>query len=1153
MKEEKSTCPPAATLPAAGKKWLFFPRPVAWLVLVISLTATTGGWFIAQKNAELRSQKRFDEEARSVTAALVERMQVYEDVLHGALGLFAASYSVERGEWRAYLSSVSIESRFPGIDGIGYVARVPRAQTEDFLRMVRRDKTPDFELKNPGTNSDLLVVQYIEPESRHKVSLGLDLGADPSRRSVAERARDTGKATLSGTVTLHDEGRSPRAGFLMLLPVYDHDAPIDRPEQRREAIEGWVFARFVTSELMSVVLTNAAPGLHLRILDTHAAGIDAVVFDTHPHLTQNLQKEALFTTTIPRTIGERGWTLNFATTPEFTVTNRYTSGIWAAGAGSVFSILLFGIVWSLSHTRERALAMASDMTSTLRQTNEQLESEIRERKRSEEALKHSEAIYHSLVESLPLSVARKDLHGRFTFANQRFCSEVDKSLDELVGKTDAEIFAPELARVREQHAREVLQTGATVETVEEHTSEGPPRYVQAIRTPVYNSGDTVIGVLEIFWDITDKHHAEAELEHERFLLRTLMDNVPERIYFKDRDSRFLRNNRAHLRTFGLERPEQAVGKSDFDFFSEEHARQAYDDEQHLMATGEAMTKEERETWPDGSVTWALSTKMPLRDQWGNTIGTFGISRDITDRKRAEHAMRRAKEAAEEANQTKSRFLANMSHELRTPLNSVIGFANILLKNKAGTLSPPELSFLDRILANGKHLLNLINEILDLSKIEARKIELQLTPVGIDTLLRETIAQQEGLVRDRPVRLVGDLPERVTPILTDADKLRQVIINLIGNALKFTEEGTITVRAETDPADHRPVRIDVIDTGIGIPADKLNVIFEAFQQAEEGTARKYGGTGLGLTISQALCRLMGYHIEVASEPGVGSTFSVILGPTAVLAPPSDPGKHRKRKERLGGGRLKDKLVLVIDDESDSRTLLVHAIEELGCQTIAANSGEQGVRMAREFRPHLITVDLMMPNLDGWQVIQTLKADPASRDIPVVVVSIVAGENRGRILGVVEVLQKPVIRSELVATLRRCLTSATPRVLLVDDESDSRRLLANLLEGETCEIRTAGNGREALSILQDFRPDLVLLDLLMPEMDGMTFLNHLRSDPRYRFLPVVIVSAKDLTPEESAQLAHMAEDVVQKGDNLESEMKRVLDRFLRASENFEAVAK
>ena len=978
------------------------------MVLGIALAASAGAWFIAWQHAELEAHKRFDDEIGRITTALSERMLIYEDVLHGAAGLFAASVSVERAEWRAYLQSVSIEKRFPGIDGVGFLAYVTRDRLNQFLEVTRADKTPDFRVKNPGIGDDLLVVKYLEPEQRYGTMLGWNMAGDPGWRAVAERARDTGTAALSGIITLQVAGRAPQAGWLMLLPVYRHGPPPETKAERQAVLEGWVFARFITGQLMQEVLGRNQPELHLRILDADASGPNNLVFDDDPKLTaRRPQTKAWFLTTVPAEFGGRAWTLNFATKPLFEAKSRRGASFGVGIAGGLISLLLFGIAWSLSHTRERALAMAADMTRTLRETN-------------------------------------------------------------------------------------------------------------------------------------------AWLEQERFLLRTLMDNVPEHIYFKDRQSRFVRNNRAHLRAFGLTRPEEAIGKTDFDFFSEEHARQAYEDEQRLMASGESMTKEEKETWPDGSVTWALSTKMPLPDENGKIVGTFGISRNITDQKRAEQAMRQAKEVAEEASRTKSQFLANMSHELRTPLNSVIGFANILLKNKAGTLAPAELNFLDRIQANGKHLLTLISEILDLSKIEARKVELHLGPVALGVLVRETIAQQEGLVRDKALQLVADVPTQVAPIVSDAEKLRQILINLIGNALKFTEQGSVTVRVVTDSADHRPTCLEVIDTGIGIPQEKLGVIFEAFQQAEAGTARKYGGTGLGLTISQALCQLLGYRLEVSSQLGRGSTFSVRLAPglpaTAPkpLAPEPVAGAA---PAAVATADFRGKLVLVIDDELDSRTLLTHAIEEFGCKAMAASSGEQGLRMAREFRPHLITVDLMMPALDGWQVIRAIKADPALRDIPVVVVSIVAGENRGRIFGAVEVLQKPVSRAELLAVLHRCLRFADPRILVVDDEDDSRRLLVSLLAPEAGEVRTAANGREALDIMQQFLPDLVLLDLIMPVMDGMTFLNLIRSTPRFQFLPVVVVTAKDLTRAESDQLRQAAQDVVQKGDTFEADLKRVLHRYLR----------
>src|SRR5437879_268553 len=309
-----------------------------------------------------------------------------------------------------------------------------------------------------------------------------------------------------------------------------------------------------------------------------------------------------------------------------------------------------------------------------------------ERRRAEVALKDSESLYHSLLEGLPVMVLRKDLQGRFTFANQRFCAELGKSRDEIVGKTDFDFFPPELAAKYQQDDRRVTETRTTFETVEGHVVAGGQKcFVQVIKTPVYDGTGNVIGLLGIFWDVTDKHRAEEALEHERYLLHTLMDNLPDRIYFKDRQSRFLRSNRALLKRFGLQEAKEAMGKTDADFFTEEHARQAYEDEQQVMRTGQPINKEEKETWPGGIVTWALSTKLPLRDEKGETIGTFGISRDISDLKRAEEALRLAKDAAEQASRTKSHFLASMSHELRTPLNSVIGFANILLKNKSGNL------------------------------------------------------------------------------------------------------------------------------------------------------------------------------------------------------------------------------------------------------------------------------------------------------------------------------------------------------------------------------------------------------------------------------------------------------------------------------------
>ncbi len=550
------------------------------------------------------------------------------------------------------------------------------------------------------------------------------------------------------------------------------------------------------------------------------------------------------------------------------------------------------------------------------------------------------------------------------------------------------------------------------------------------------------------------------------------------------------------------------------------------------------------------------------DEMTEKLKSVTVSRDelaveIAERKRVQEELRHAKETAEAASRTKSQFLANMSHELRTPLNSVIGFTNILLKNKNGRLVTEELTFLERIVANGKHLLDLINQVLDLSKIEAKRVEVETSVVILDRLIANIISQFEPQVHDRPIKLVAELPDQIAPLETDSGKLKQVIINLVGNALKFTEKGSVTVSVAVEEDTHRPVCITVTDTGIGIPQDRIAAIFEAFQQADPSTTRKYGGTGLGLTISKALCELMGYRLDVSSEPGKGSAFSIVLlaRPTSAditvhpaplaevhgLSAAEAAAEVTSRIRAMEATHpLHNKLVLIIDDEADSRILLTNLIEQFGCHVVAADSGKLGLRMAKEIRPDLITVDLLMPNMDGWEVLRQLKADPDLKDIPVIVVSVVARERRGTVLGVVEMLQKPVSREDLLRVISFIPRS---RILVVEDNEDDRRLFAAHLQGRVTELRMATNGREALAILETFTPNLILLDIMMPEMDGMAFLDTIRKNPRHWHIPVFVVTSKELTPDEAKRLGSEAQAVLKKAEEWGNDLERMLNGTLK----------
>lgn len=495
-------------------------------------------------------------------------------------------------------------------------------------------------------------------------------------------------------------------------------------------------------------------------------------------------------------------------------------------------------------------------------------------------------------------------------------------------------------------------------------------------------------------------------------------------------------------------------------------------------------------------------------------------------------LRQSRDASEAANRAKSRFLATMSHELRTPLNSVIGFSRLMQADRQGTLSARDLQFLSRIEQNGIHLLDLINDILDLSKIEAGKVEVQLAPTDLVALVRDTLAQVGGQPRRAEVELRAELPEAADPVSTDPVRLRQVLINLLSNALKFTERGSVTVRLLLVPGTTRVASLQVQDTGIGISEDKQRTIFEAFQQADNTTERKYGGTGLGLTISRSLVGMMGGALTVTSEPGRGSTFAIEFDP---VAPPSAAATTDLDSAPFDhDGRP---LILVIDDDADARTLMRQYLEHAGYAVVTASGGADGLALARTHRPAAITLDLMMPEMSGWDVMQALKADPDLAAVPVVVVSVVAAEQEGHRLGVMDLISKPVDRDLLVSTVQRILGPAGHTVLIVEDDLSQQRLLRAMMTSAGYEVEAARHGLEAFQRIERRVPDLILLDLALPVMDGATFLDTLRKNPLYVHIPVVIVT-QALPPEQAAAIEREALGVVKKGVDFERSLKDVL---------------
>ncbi len=658
----------------------------------------------------------------------------------------------------------------------------------------------------------------------------------------------------------------------------------------------------------------------------------------------------------------------------------------------------------------------------------------------------------------------------------------------------------------------------------------PERYPVRRMTELMILAGTISGMFYLKDNLQD--WLVASLREKEAETRAVLETAPDGILTMDVDGKVLNANEAASLIFGCP-GEELLGAHIEDLVCSLSADHLGTDGSTLTEFGvteEHRGRRDKEEFP-------LEIAFGLLNDTGEPKVVL-VLRDITDRKAGEQQLRDARDEAVEASRAKSTFLANMSHELRTPLNAVIGYSELLIEEIEevqrsedidGDVALTLLPDVERIRSAGGHLLALINDILDLSKIEAGKMTTHIESFDVEELVDDIMATVRPLAAKNGNSLEVEIVHGVSRMRSDQTKLRQILFNLLSNACKFTKQGTIDLRVELDDTADQVV-FHVTDTGIGMTEEQMADVFEAFKQADDSTTRQFGGTGLGLTITSHFCSFLGGDIDVTSTPGEGTTFTVRL--TRDLRQGEGGSGGEDGEESLDQGRVYDEdadTVLVIDDQRSVRDLLRRMLEREGFAVATAATGSEGLLLAEKLKPCAITLDVMMPSMDGWTMLTKLKSNPELKDIPVIMVTMHAEQSRGYALGANHYLVKPVQRRELVELIGQYGSdgSEAGQVLIVEDDEPTRSLMKRLLLNEGWKVREATNGREALEIVDEMTPSLVLLDLMMPEMDGIQFLRRFREDDTNQDIPVIVVTAKELTAEEERRLQTQVTEILTKG--------------------------
>ena len=760
-----------------------------------------------------------------------------------------------------------------------------------------------------------------------------------------------------------------------------------------------------------------------------------------------------------------------------------------------------------------------------------------------------------LIESTAEGICGIDGEGRVTFLNQAAEGLLGVPDDDAIGRSLHDFLehdrCGETGDGDECAIRAALRLGLGQQVDQDVI------YREGRAIPVVYSASPVIkhgradGAVVVLTDVTDRLQADRRAREAAERFQNLADNVAQIIWIADPTGEIHWLNGRWDEYAG--RPDGAEMDAWRQSLHPDEAADVQASMRDHVHGGVAWDTTIRLRGADDGYRWFLTRAVPIRSDDQAILRWVGTHTDVTEQRESARALeksrqslRLAKKEAETANRAKSRFLASMSHELRTPLNAVIMYSELLKEEASDRGLDSFTDDLDKIRNAGRHLLTLVNGVLDLSKIEAGKMDVHLSTFAIREMVEDVAATVEPLVRARDAALELDIGEGVGEMTSDVTKVRQILLNLLSNAVRFCDGKPVTLRVSSA---NGWVEMEVEDHGPGIAEEDRAKLFRPFEQVKGDGGGEQDGTGLGLSITHRFCELLGGSVDVESELGVGSTFRVRL-PSKIV-----DGDSTETSTTEVGVETAEQVVLVIDDDPAARDLLSRTLRSDGLGVVTAADGRAGIEMARRHHPSIILLDVIMPEMDGWAVLGALKQDPTTAGIPVIMLSMLSNAEMGSVLGADEYITKPVDQAQLLALVDRYRrTDDAPHVLVVDDDPGAREIVRRALQEQGVRLSEAANGREGLDAILSSVPDLVLLDLMMPESDGFEFLESLREDPELVGVPVAVLTSRDLTTEERRWLNQRVETIIEKGrhpgrgsqlDALRSAVVRIITKSHRES--------